>query len=150
MGVLEKLLKIDRNGAIVMASDMLMAGIDTVNTFFFVFCISILILLFKIIQTGSVTINFLYMLAKNPEKQRKLREEILKIMPQKDSILTMDSLNNIPYLRACLKEVIRLNPILMGNMRGAGCDLVLKGYQIPKGVSGLPPKKIRIKLLKES
>lgn len=44
MGVLEKLLKIDRNGAIVMASDMLMAGIDTVNTFFFVFCISILIL----------------------------------------------------------------------------------------------------------
>lgn len=31
-GVLEKLLKIDKNVAIVMATDMLVAGVDTVQT----------------------------------------------------------------------------------------------------------------------
>lgn len=34
MGVLEKLLKIDRNAAFVMATDMLLAGVDTVSNFY--------------------------------------------------------------------------------------------------------------------
>jgi hypothetical protein len=35
-GVLEKLLKIDRQTAVIMAHDMLLAGVDTVyNNFFF-------------------------------------------------------------------------------------------------------------------
>lgn len=74
----------------------------------------------------------MYLLAKNPDKQQKLREEIMKIMPEKDTPLTMESLNNI--IRACFKEVNRVYPIVSGNMRSAGSDLVLKGYQIPKGV----------------
>lgn len=32
MGVFEKLLKIDKHAAFVMATDMLMAGVDTVRT----------------------------------------------------------------------------------------------------------------------
>lgn len=77
----------------------------------------------------------MYLLAKNPDKQQRLREEILTIMPEKDSPLSMESLNNIPYMRACMKESNRVFPIVAGNLRSAGSDLVLKGYQVPKGVN---------------
>ncbi|XP_053692836.1 cytochrome P450 CYP12A2-like [Sabethes cyaneus] len=110
--VLEKLLKIDRNVAILMAFDMMMAGVDT---------------------TSSGSIGVLYCLAKNPEKQRKLREELRTILPRKDSPLTPENMRNLPYLRACIKEGIRLYPPTVGNIRAAGRDLVLQGYQVPKG-----------------
>lgn len=79
----------------------------------------------------------LYHLAKNPDKQALLRQEILTILPSLDSKLSPDSMNNIPYMRACFKESIRLNPIVAGNIRAAGQDIVLQGYQIPKGVRSL-------------
>lgn len=76
----------------------------------------------------------MYLLAKNPEKQEKLRQEILKKLPDKTSKLTPDMLKNSPYLRACLKEVARVKPVAPFNMRAAGQDLVIKGYRVPKGV----------------
>ncbi|KAI8115282.1 Cytochrome P450 CYP12A2 [Lucilia cuprina] len=109
--VLEKLIKIDKKIATVMAMDMLMAGVDT---------------------TSSTFTGLLLCLAKNPQKQAKLREEIMKILPLKDSEFTEESLRNIPYLRACIKESLRLYPILIGNSRITTNDMVLSGYQIPK------------------
>ena len=76
--------------------------------------------------------NF-YLLAKNPEKQKILREEILSKLPNKDSRLTTQSMANMPYLRACMKESARINPVFSGTLRAAGQDLVLQGYKIPKG-----------------
>lgn len=73
-------------------------------------------------------------MAKNPAKQEILREEILKILPEHSSKLSNESLNRIPYMRACLKEAMRMNPVVTGTAREAGQDLVLNGYQIPKGV----------------
>lgn len=113
-GVLEKLIKIDKNIGIAMAEDMLLAGVDT---------------------TSSSMTSILYCLAKHPDKQEILRQEILKILPEKDSKLTTSSFNNIPYLRAVIKESLRIKPVINGNLRSAGKDLVLQGYQIPKGVS---------------
>ncbi|KAL1397372.1 hypothetical protein pipiens_009815 [Culex pipiens pipiens] len=110
--VLEKLLKVDRHVAVVMALDMLLAGVDT---------------------TASGTIGILYCLAKNPDKQAKLREELRTVLPNKDSPLTPDNMRNLPYLRACIKEALRMYPPTAGNIRAAGKDLVLQGYQIPKG-----------------
>lgn len=75
----------------------------------------------------------LYHLAKNPEKQEKLRQEILTILPNRDSKLTTESFNHIPYMRACLKEAMRLNAVVPGTSRATGQDLVLNGYQVPKG-----------------
>lgn len=113
-GVLEKLIKVDKNIGIAMAEDMLLAGVDT---------------------TSSSVVSVLYNLARNPEKQEILRKEILKILPEKDSKLSVTSFNSIPYLRAVIKESLRLNSITNGNMRAAGQDIVLQGYRIPKGVS---------------
>lgn len=72
-------------------------------------------------------------MASNPDKQEKLREEVNQILPTVNSRLTEDSLQNIPYLRACLKESLRLNPVTAGNLRALGQDLVLSGYRVPKG-----------------
>lgn len=110
--VLEKLLKVNRDVAVVMAFDMLLAGVDT---------------------TSSATSGILYCLAKNPEKQAKLREELRAILPNKDSPLTPENMKNLPYLRACIKEGLRMYPPVAGNVRQAGKDIVLQGYQIPKG-----------------
>lgn len=40
----------------------------------------------------------------------------------------------MPYMRACLKETLRLNAVVAGNARQAGRNIVLDGYRIPKGV----------------
>ncbi|XP_055539547.1 probable cytochrome P450 12a4, mitochondrial [Wyeomyia smithii] len=110
--VLEKLLSIDRKVAILMAFDMLLAGVDTT-------------------ATGSTGI--LYCLARNPDKQEKLREELRSILPNKDSPLTVENMQNMPYLRACIKEALRICPPIAGTARAVGKDVVLQGYQIPKG-----------------
>lgn len=86
------------------------------------------------LQTSSGTTGILYLLATNPDKQAKLREELRTVLPKKDSPLTPENMRNLPYLRACIKEGLRLCPPAAGNVRAAGKDMVLQGYQIPKGV----------------
>lgn len=109
--------------------DMMMAGIDT---------------------TSNSTAIALYYLAKHPEAQEKVFDEVLKLLPKRDSNLPENYLNEIPYLKACVKESqryflafvknyddklnFRLTPLAMGNSREAGKDLVIKNYRIPKGV----------------
>lgn len=137
--VLEKLLSIDRHAAVVMVMDMLFAGVDTVgstrnyisNPDFVVhhFCPH------SFQKTSTAVIGCLYHLAKNPEKQEKLRNEIRTYLPTKTSQLAVDSLNSTPYLRACFKESMRLSPIFTGLIRTSGQDIVLQGFQVPKGVS---------------
>ena len=84
-------------------------------------------------QTSVTLLAVLLCLAKNPEKQEKLRQEILKIMPTKDTILTENNTKHLPYLRAVIKETLRYYPNGTGPMRNAIQDLVLSGYKIPKG-----------------
>lgn len=79
--------------------------------------------------------SLLYYLSKNPDKQEKLRAEVKNIPLDENGKLKSSSFAKIPYLRACLKESLRLAPITTGNVRAAGKDIVIKGYQIPQGVS---------------
>ncbi|XP_073823702.1 cytochrome P450 CYP12A2-like [Musca autumnalis] len=110
--VLEKLLKVDKKIAQVMAMDMLMAGVDTTTTTF---------------------VGLLLCLSKNPEKQDTLRKEILKILPEKDSEFTEEAFANMSYLRACIKESQRIYPLMVGNVRKTQKDIVLSGYRVPAG-----------------
>uniref|UniRef100_A0A182M3X7 Cytochrome P450 n=1 Tax=Anopheles culicifacies TaxID=139723 RepID=A0A182M3X7_9DIPT len=84
----------------------------------------------RLVDVSSVGI--LYCLAKHPDKQARLREELRTIMPSKDTPLTASMMSNLPYLRACIKEGIRLFPPTAGNFRATGRDMVLQGYRIPK------------------
>ncbi|CAD6992841.1 cytochrome P450 CYP12A2-like [Ceratitis capitata] len=111
--VLEKLLRIDPKIAVVMALDMMMAGVDT---------------------TSSTLAGILLCIAKNPDKQQKLFDELQRILPHKDSKLTIENMQNLPYLRACIKEGMRYYPIITGTMRRLPNDVVLSGYRIPAGV----------------
>ncbi|GAB0092981.1 Cytochrome P450 [Sergentomyia squamirostris] len=115
-GVLEKLYDIDRDVAVIMAVDSLIAGVHT---------------------TSTAVFSILYTLATNFDKQKILRSELLKILPKKDSPLTKENMTNMPYLRACIKEAMRLMPVVVGNSRAIAKDIVIKGYQIPKDIDVL-------------
>lgn len=77
--------------------------------------------------------SILLVLSKNPAKQQKLFEEILTVLKHKDSEFTLESLQNLPYLRACIKESMRLIPIGVSTLREMPKDIVLSGYRIPAG-----------------
>ncbi|XP_026761747.2 cytochrome P450 CYP12A2-like isoform X2 [Galleria mellonella] len=111
--ILEKLLSIDENVALMMANEMLMAGIDTV---------------------AFSTTGVLYHLAINPEVQKKAREEARSAEPQKR------------YIRACIKESLRIYPVIPANLRRTGKDHIVAGYHIPKGIDVIAPNEFLSKL----
>lgn len=113
--LLENLLRTKGNtmeDVIVMINDILLAGVDT---------------------TSHSVGMLLYHLGKNPRVQDKLVEEIDRVMPQWGTPITPAMLQELRYMRACLKETFRMTPITDGNGRFLEKDLVLSGYLIPAG-----------------
>lgn len=97
-------------------STMLSAGQDTTQT--------------------SLT-NCLYYLAKNLEKQRKLRASLLSSLPPESRpIATYGELQKIPMLKACLDESFRCSPPLgFGLPRLVTAPgMTIRGHYIPPGV----------------
>ncbi|CAL1542572.1 unnamed protein product, partial [Lymnaea stagnalis] len=82
----------------------------------------------------SNTLNLvLWHLAKNPQVQEKLREEI-RLRVASTEVVSPDELSHIPYLKACLKESQRLTfPTPLGSIRAMPEDVTLAGYHIPAG-----------------
>lgn len=114
-----------------MTLDMLMAGIDTVGNPD-ILKQNVTNVLF---QTGKIIGAGLYYLATDKESQSKLRKELLKLLPSKNSPITNEVLDQAHYLKAVVKEITRLATIAIGNVRTSVKDTVLSGYQIPEGVS---------------
>ncbi|KAL6433664.1 hypothetical protein ACFW04_005741 [Cataglyphis niger] len=111
--ILEKLLHIDEKTAHIMAQDMIIGGIDTI---------------------GNAAGGLLYYIANNPEKQDKLRKEVMSVLPSKTSLVTYDMLNQIPYAKACIKESMRLFPTTIGVQRTMQKNISIGGYRIPAGL----------------
>ncbi|XP_066598836.1 probable cytochrome P450 301a1, mitochondrial isoform X2 [Prorops nasuta] len=112
--IFERLIEIDKKVALVMALDMIQAGVDT---------------------TSALVSKVLYMLAVNPEKQERLRQELAEFAP--DGKITAANQDKLVYLRACIRETNRIIPVAPGNQRIIEKDTVLGGYQIPKGTSAV-------------
>ncbi|XP_013138513.1 PREDICTED: cytochrome P450 CYP12A2-like [Papilio polytes] len=100
-GVIERLAEINMDVALAFLDDFFFVGVDT---------------------TANATLSVLYLLATNPDKQTKLREEIMAKGSRR------------PYLRACIKEAARIRPVALGNLRLSTTDYNIFGYEIPKDV----------------
>ncbi|RXG58229.1 putative cytochrome P450 49a1 [Armadillidium vulgare] len=87
------------------------------------------------IDTTAHSVGFaLYLLARNKDKQKKLQEELDSVLGDGSGILTEEKMANLSYLKACVKESLRLNlPTVIGNLRTLTEDAVIAGYKIPKG-----------------
>ncbi|KAG1665314.1 putative cytochrome P450 49a1 [Nymphon striatum] len=86
------------------------------------------------IDTTAHSVAFLfYNLAKNPSIQEKLYMEIKSIVKNSDDEITVKDLENLKYLRACLKESMRITPTIMGTARILDEDLDVNDYLVPKG-----------------
>lgn len=61
----------------------------------------------NLFQISNSIANVLYFLAKNPEKQEKVYEEVSKLLPNKDDELPNNFDGSLRYLKACIKETQR-------------------------------------------
>ena len=75
----------------------------------------------------------LYCLAKYPEHQDKVREEVRRVLKGRET-LEYDDLKELKYTLWCIKEAMRLYPPVFIFFREASEDLELDGYIIPKGM----------------
>lgn len=87
-------------------------------------------------DTTASTLSFcLYELAKNPDIQERLHQEVKKAIEQNPSMDRYDLIiNNIPYLEAVVKETLRKNPPLTEILRSSTVDKYqIKNFTIDKG-----------------
>lgn len=74
----------------------------------------------------------LWSLGVHEDKQEKLVEEIRKVSTNRSSI-SVETLQHMPYLKACVKESFRfVYPTVNGPMRIIPNDMILGDYLIPK------------------
>ncbi|KAL5277296.1 Cyp6g1 family protein [Megaselia abdita] len=64
-------------------------------------------------ETSSQTMTFImYELAKNPDVQTRLREEIRNVLKKHDGKVTYDVLSELEYMSMVIQETLRLYPVL--------------------------------------
>ena len=94
---------------------------------------SVIDVLFAGVDTTSNTMQWvLYMMAKNPDKQDILRQEVLSVLGD-TTLATPTTLAQMPYLKAWVRETLRLYPVLCAIPRKPAEDIILSGYLIPGG-----------------
>ncbi|XP_071539347.1 probable cytochrome P450 301a1, mitochondrial [Panulirus ornatus] len=90
------------------------------------------------IHTTSHTIGFtLYLLARHPEVQARLQEELDNVLGDHQGPLTPKHLAQLSYLKTIIKESLRIFPVMAGSVRLLNRDVVLSGYMVPKGYKAL-------------
>ncbi|KAG0710614.1 putative cytochrome P450 49a1 [Chionoecetes opilio] len=91
-------------------------------------------IVFAGIDTTSHTMAFcLYLLARNPEAQKKLQKEVDEVTAGHQGPLTSKHLARLSYTKAIIKETFRIFPLTFGFARTLLRDVVLQGYWIPAG-----------------
>eukprot|EP01006_Ploeotia_vitrea_P046748 TRINITY_DN67058_c8_g1_i1.p1 TRINITY_DN67058_c8_g1~~TRINITY_DN67058_c8_g1_i1.p1 ORF type:complete len:498 (-),score=39.05 TRINITY_DN67058_c8_g1_i1:676-2052(-) len=81
--------------------------------------------------TANSILWLLHNFALNPEVQEKARQEIFDVMG--DGAASVDGLNSLPYLKACIMESWRLTPTVAHNFRVLEHAVEIGGYDVPAG-----------------
>ncbi|XP_055641293.1 cytochrome P450 306a1 [Toxorhynchites rutilus septentrionalis] len=89
------------------------------------------------VDTTFSTLRWIILLvALNKNVQKKLREELSS---QLERAPTLDDVNQLPYLKACVAEAQRLRTVVpVGIPHGAVSETTIAGYKIPKNTMILP------------
>jgi cytochrome P450 len=121
--LIERVLKEhkDEKLATVMALDLMLVGIDTIS---------------------MAVCSILYQLATRPVEQEKIYQELKRTMPDPDTPLTIQLLEENKYTKSFIKEVLRMYSTVIGNGRTLVQDTPICGYMIPKGVQVVFPNLV--------
>ncbi|XP_050999833.1 LOW QUALITY PROTEIN: 1,25-dihydroxyvitamin D(3) 24-hydroxylase, mitochondrial [Acomys russatus] len=82
--------------------------------------------------TANSLMWILYNLSRSPQVQQRLLLEIQSVLP-KNQAPRAEDLRKMPYLKACLKESMRLTPSVPFTTRTLDKPTVLGEYALPKG-----------------
>nr|XP_046165682.1 1,25-dihydroxyvitamin D(3) 24-hydroxylase, mitochondrial-like [Oncorhynchus gorbuscha] len=82
--------------------------------------------------TANSMLWAIFNLSRNPCVQKKLLQEIREVLPASQTP-SAKHLQRMPYIKACLKESMRLSPSVPFTSRTLDKDTVLGDYSIPKG-----------------
>nr|XP_037273552.1 cytochrome P450 CYP12A2-like [Rhipicephalus microplus] len=85
---------------------------------------------FKVVASAAT--YCLYCLAMNPAVQKKAREEVMSVLPTPGRGEMKFKYTELSYLKACIRESLRLYPTIPGVHRKLDHDVVMSGYAIPK------------------
>lgn len=85
-------------------------------------------------ETSAATLNGLMLhLAANSRVQNMVQDELMRVVGP-TRLPTLADMHQLPLVRACVKEILRMNPILAPGIRHfASQDVVYKNRVIPKG-----------------
>ncbi|XP_077992026.1 25-hydroxyvitamin D-1 alpha hydroxylase, mitochondrial-like [Glandiceps talaboti] len=84
--------------------------------------------------TSNTMLWTLDLLAWNPDVQERLHQEITNVVPKGEKI-SQEHLKEFHYLKAVVRESMRLFPVVYGFSRILNKDAVVGGYKVPEGTT---------------